>query len=105
MVPFVLPTFMLLPAGFVGALKGAWLVLLLRGFSGKLLAQSVPPECAEDFAMEHDDAVRKCLSQILGCDVPDTSWDVAELPFSNGSLGLRSARRESNPRAGTAQAE
>ena len=39
--------------------------------------------------------MRKCPSQLLGCDVPDTSWDVAGLPFSIGSLGLRSARRVS----------
>ena len=55
-----------------------------------------PTICSDlvsDFAAEHDLALRECLSEILGCEVPDTSWEVANLPFSIGGLGLRSAPR------------
>ena len=48
----------------------------------------VPPDLALDFAAEHDLALRDCLSEILGCEVPDTAWEVANLPFSIGGLGL-----------------
>ena len=77
-------------------LQGAWLVLLFcAGSRANYLLKAVPPECAEDFAVEHDDSMRRCLCKLLGCDAPDTSWDVAGLPLSIGGFGLRSARRVS----------
>ena len=80
----------------IPGLQGAWLVLVFCASSRtSYLLRVVPPDCAEDFATANDDVMRRCLSQLLGCDVSDTSWDVAELLFSVGGLGLRSARRVS----------
>ena len=73
-------------------LQGAWLLLLFSaGSRANCLLRVVPSDLAFDFAAEDDLALRECLSEILGCEVPDTSWEVANLPFSIGILGLRSA--------------
>ena len=75
-------------------LQEAWLLLLFcAGSRANYLLRVVPPDLAFDFAAEHDLALRGCLSEILGCEVPNTSWEVANLPFSIRGVGLRSAPR------------
>ena len=75
-------------------LQGAWLLLLFcAGSRAHNLLRVVPPDLAFDFAAEHDLAFRECLSEILGCEVPDTSWEVANVLFSIGGSGLWSAPR------------
>ena len=37
--------------------------------------------------------MRRCLSRLLESDIPDPSWEVANLPFSIGGLGLRKGSR------------
>ena len=79
------------PQAIVGADPSdpRWLVLLFcAGSRANCLLRAVPPECAEHFAVEHDDSMRRWLCSLLGCDVPDTSGDVAGLPFSIGGHAL-----------------
>ena len=75
-------------------LQGAWLMLhFCAGSSANYLLWVLPPDLAFDFAAESDLALRECVSEILGCEVPDIFWEVANLPFSIGGLGLRSVPR------------
>ncbi len=56
----------------------------------------MPPQQAAEFAQQHDEAIKKCLAALL---VIDDSTDehlaseIAQLPFREGGLGLRSASR------------
>ena len=38
-------------------------------------------------------SLRRCLSALLGADVPEDMWDIASLPLSVGGIGLRGAVR------------
>ena len=68
---------------------------LLRRNKSQL--RSVPPDVADEYARDHDAAMRRCKSQLLDVEIPDESWAVASLPLSIGGLGLRNASRMSTP--------
>ena len=79
-------------------LQSAWLLLVFCTASrANYLLRSVPPDVADEYARDHDDAMRRCMSQLLDVEIPDESWAVASLPLSVGGLGLRFASRMSTP--------
>ena len=52
----------------------------------------LPPCLTAAFGASHDEAVLSCLSDLLGAaPLPDTAARLAQLPFHEGGLGLRSA--------------
>ena len=73
-------------------LQSAWLLLVFCAATrANYLFRSVPPHAADEHARDHDDAMRRCISQLLDVEIPDESWAVASLPLSVGGLGLRKA--------------
>ena len=78
----------------VSDLQAAWLLLLYcAGTRANYLLRALPPHATEEYAADHDGSMRHCLSRLLESDIPDTSWEVANLPFSIGGLGLRKGSR------------
>ena len=57
------------------------------------MLRALPPHATEEDAADHDGSMRRCFSRLLESDIPDTSWEVANLPFSIGGLGLRKGSR------------
>ena len=73
-------------------LQSAWLLLVFCAATrANYLFRSVPPDAADEHARDHDDAMRRCMSQLLDVEIPDESWAIASLPLSVGGLGLRKA--------------
>ena len=78
----------------VGDLQAAWLLLLFCASArANFLLRALPPRATQEYATQHDDSLRQCLSSLLGIDLPLNVWDIASLPLSLGGLGLLSARR------------
>ena len=46
-----------------------------------------------EFSLQHDKSLRRCLSTLVGVEMPEHTWDVASLPLSLGGLGLQDAQR------------
>ena len=75
-------------------LQAAWL-LSFAGTRANYLVRALHPNATEEYAVEHDGALRRCLCRLLELDIPDVSWEVANLPFPIGGLGLRNSSRVS----------
>ena len=74
-------------------LQAAWLILLFCASSwANFLLRALPPHVTH-VSLRHDRSLRRCLSELLGAEVPEGTWDIASLPFSLGGLGLLSAQR------------
>ena len=72
-------------------LQAAWLILLFCSSSrANFLLRALPPH---EFSFRHDRSLRRCLSELLGAEVPEGTSDIASLPLSLGGLGLLSAQR------------
>ena len=71
--------------------------LLLSYCRANFVLRTVRPELAMEGAASHDQAIRRCMTQILGIHaetVPELlPHQTASLPLSMGGLGLRSALR------------
>lgn len=55
--------------------------------------RNLPPAEVETFAQAHDRGLMECLARILDSEVPPEAEEIAQLPFREGGLGLRCARR------------
>ena len=78
----------------VSDFQAAWLLLLCcAGTRAHYLLRALPSHATEKYAAEHDGSERRCLGRLLESDIPDPSWEVANLPFSMGGLGLRNGSR------------
>ena len=53
---------------------------------------TVHSDASLSFAVRHDISLRRCVSALLGAEVPEDTWDIA-LPLSVGGIGLRGAVR------------
>ena len=77
-------------------LQSAWLLFVFCAATrANYLLRSVPPDVADEYARDHDDAMRRCMSQLLDVEILDESWAVVSLPLSIGGLGLRNASQMS----------
>ena len=74
-------------------LQSAWLLLLFCASPRCChLLRSLPPVASLAFAEAHDAAVAACLADLLGAGpLPDHALRLAQLPFQQGGLNLRSA--------------
>ena len=57
----------------------------------------VPSSSLGSFPSHFDLRLRECLSRILCCEISDSSWTQATLPFRLGGLGLRESGRSAAP--------
>ena len=73
----------------------AWLLLLMcAGPRANHILRNLPPSEVSQFAQNHDTSLRACLAEILAVPVPvGVVAEVAQLPFRERGLGLRSAMR------------
>ena len=91
----------------IGDLQSAWLLLLFCAASranytlrtvhpdaslANYTLRTVHPDASLSFAARHDISLRRCLSALLGAEVPEDMWDIASLPLSVGGIGLRGVR-------------
>ncbi len=80
----------------MGDTQSAWLLLLFCAAArATYVLRVVSPDLAAEYARAHDEALWECLCTIAAVD-PETAgvWrQVAQLPFHQGGLGLRSAER------------
>ena len=75
-------------------LQAAWSILLFCASArANFLIRALPPDATQDYAMQNDLSLRRCLSVLLGVDIPGETWNIASLPLSLGGLGLLSAHR------------
>ena len=51
------------------------------------------PCATREFAIRHDENVKRCFEQLLHTGVSADRWDIASMPLVMGGLGLRSAHR------------
>ena len=65
---------------------------LLRLRSSKFLAQSTSSPGYLRVSLQHDRSLRRCLSTLVGAEIPEHTFDLASLPLSLGGLGLLSAQ-------------
>ena len=76
--------------------QSAWLLLLFCAAArATYVLRVVAPDLAAEHARGHDEALWACLCAIASVD-PDAAgiWnEIAQLPFLQGGLGLRSASR------------
>ena len=72
-------------------LQAAWLILLL-GASARANCSGHSPGYLR-FFLQHDRSLRRCLSTLVGAEIPEHTFDLASLPLSLGVLGLQSAQR------------
>ena len=72
--------------------QAAWLILLFYASArANFLLRALPPEATREFARQHDESLRMCLSELLSVTVD--AWDIASLPLALGGVGLVSAQR------------
>ena len=82
-------------------LQAAWLILLFCASPrANFLLRALPPEATREFARQHDESLRMCLSELLGVTVD--AWDIASLPLARGGVGLVSAHRGRHAASGAA---
>ena len=70
----------------------AFSILCMCGSYCKLvhLARAIPPSHCADYLKLFDEEVRLCFTSCITVDVPDLSWQQAQLSPSLGGLGFRS---------------
>ena len=72
----------------------SWLLLLLCGSTrADYTLRSLPPELFESSAIAHDENVWTCFQALMKQEVGDHAREMAQLPFREGGLGLKSAQR------------
>ena len=79
------------------SLQAAWLLPLCAVPRASFLLRALPPHLTEGLARDHDDAVARCLAELLQLDakqLPARSFRTARLAWRCGGLGLRSARAD-----------
>ena len=67
--------------------QAAWLILLFCASArANFLLRALPPEATREFARQHDESLRTCLSELLGVTVD--AWDIASLPLADIAVHL-----------------
>ena len=79
-------------------LQAAWALLLhCAAPRANHLLRLLPPSVSGEYARGHDEALRRCLSQLLEqkqcLGERSAAWSASTLPQRSGGLGLRSAER------------
>ena len=76
----------------VANLQVVWLILLFCGSArANFLLRALPPETTREFARQHDESFRTCLSELLGVTVD--VCDTGSLPLALVGLRLVSAQK------------
>ena len=69
-------------------------VASMRRNHGNVCAPQPTPSQSSEYAEGHDANMMRCLSQLLDLtELPGDAKVIAQLPFREGGLGLRSAAR------------
>ena len=73
----------------VSDLQSALLLLLFCASPRPNYILRILHPCAtREFAMQHDDSIRRCFEQLLHTTVSGDRWDIASMPLVMGGLGF-----------------